>query len=359
MYGQTTPVDEGFLAGLGVHRFAVPTPFADAGGPVNAYAIEDEGGTWTMFDTGVGTPEGTQVLDAALAQAGIDATRLSRIIVSHGHVDHYGNAELLARKSGAPVYVTAGDLEKVVGDGRWYSQMQQNLSFYETLGLPAELFEGLKALTQQAGTFALQVERARVVPLTQGQRFRFRHFDAEVLALPGHTPGLTCLHAPQARLLFSDDHVLERVSPNPLLDFSQGAGPTRFQALVRYMESARTVQALELDCVLPGHGPAFTGHRSLFDGLFEFYGRRQAKMVARMQAGPASVYELVCAVFPRVDLKRLFLMLSEVMATPTCWWPTGGQAARWSRGRRGIASAELRARRPSPSSLPPAPHGAA
>ena len=124
---------------------------------------------------------------------------------------------------------------------------------------------------------------------------------------------VVCLHAPALGLFFADDHVLARVSPNPLLDLSQGEGETKFRALERYLESARRVRDLELRAVLPGHGPSFTGHRPLLDGLFEFYERRQAKLLARLEAGPASVYEALDVLFPRRDLPRLVLMLSEVL----------------------------------------------
>src|SRR2546425_13243769 len=77
-----------------------------------------------------------------------------------------------------------------------------------------------------------------VEPLPAGTILRFKRFSAEVLHLPGHTPGLICLWAPEARVLFSADHLLERVSPNPLLDLEGQVEPTH-KALVAYVESAR------------------------------------------------------------------------------------------------------------------------
>jgi len=99
-----------------------------------------------------------------------------------------------------------------------------------------------------------------------------------------------------------------------VLDLSQGAGDTKFLALVRYVESARAVYVLELDCVVPGHGEPFVGHRALLDGLFEFYARRQEKLLAAVRATPATAYGLLEVLFPRRDAMRLLLMLSEVVA---------------------------------------------
>ncbi len=307
------PIDESFLTALGVRRLPIPVPFLEAGGPVNVCLIENEDSTWTLFDCGVATAEGTAAVFKGLAAAGVEPKRLSRLIVSHGHVDHYGNAQALAEASGARVHVHAGDLEKVCGDGRWHRQLEVHWDYYLALGVPEPVLRELLEDTKRSRTYARQVDRARVTALTVGERWRFKHFDAEVLHLPGHTPGLVCLHAPAQRLLFADDHLLAKVSPNPLLDFAQGAGEGKFRALSRYLESAREVYALELDCVVPGHGPSFRGHRALLDGLFGFYARRQDKLLAHLRQAPSTVWELSGVLFPRRDVPRLYLILSEVL----------------------------------------------
>ena len=307
------PVDESFLSTLGIHRLPIPVPFMEAGGPVNACALENEDGTWTMFDTGVATDEGSAALRAGLAQQGIDVARISRIIVSHGHVDHYGNAQWLSEQSGARVFLHEGDLHKVCGDGRWFLQLEQHFDYYLKLGVPAATLEELLDGTKRQRSYATQVDRARVTLVESGSRWRFKHFEAELIHFPGHTPGLLCLYAAAQRLLLADDHLLARVSPNPLLDFEQGEGATKFRSLSRYLESAKKVYDLDLDCVVPGHGPSFRGHRPLLDGLFEFYGRRQKKLLDRLATAPATVYELVNHIFPRRDVPRMYLMLSEVL----------------------------------------------
>jgi glyoxylase-like metal-dependent hydrolase (beta-lactamase superfamily II) len=313
LYGDTVAVDEGFLATLGIHRLPVPVPFVEAGGPVNCFTIENEDGSFTLFDTGVNTAEGTMTVRALAAQAGVDLRRVSRIIVSHGHVDHYGNAQALAEESGARVSVHAADRTKVLGLERYTQLLERHHAYFLRLGLSEDAL-GTMRLKARNGLEGRVIDEARLDPLVDGQLFRFKHFEATVVHCPGHTPGLVCLHAPAHRLLFADDHLLARVSPNPLLDLSQGEGETKFLALVKYVQSAQRVRALELDCVLPGHGEAFTGHRSLIDGLLEFYARRQDKLLGWLRQKPATAYELTEALFVRRDLGRVVLMLSEVLA---------------------------------------------
>ena len=308
-----TPVDESFLAGLGIHRLPTPVPFMEAGGPANAYAVEDPGGGFTLFDCACGTEEGLAALRAGLSARGLATKKLNRIVVSHGHVDHYGNAQTLAEESGCDVFVHPNDLEKVCGHGRWYLQLENSWSYFVKLGVPEATLHAMLEGAKRSKQYARSVDRQRVKPLHGGETLQFAHFAAEVLHLPGHTPGLVCLHVPEKKLLFADDHVLAKVSPNPLLDLGLGEGATKFKALVEYVKSAKQVQAMELDCVLPGHGEAFKGHRELLESLLSFYGARQARIMKRLKAAPASIYELVPVVFPRVDVGRMYLMLSEVM----------------------------------------------
>jgi glyoxylase-like metal-dependent hydrolase (beta-lactamase superfamily II) len=309
-----TSVDESFLAGLGIHRIATPVPFIEAGGPANAYAIEDVDGGFTLFDCACGTEEGLFALRKGIADAGLELKRLNRIIVSHGHVDHYGNAQTLAEESGCQVFVHANDEEKVAGEGRWYKQLQIGWSYFQKLGVPEATLEAMLDGAKRSKSYARPVDRARLQRIDDGARLKFRRFEAQVMHLPGHTPGLLCLWVERNKLLFADDHVLAKVSPNPLLDLTLGEGETKFKALVAYCESARRVRDMEIDCVLPGHGEAFAGHRELLDNLFGFYAARQSKLLKRLSESPATIYELLPAVFARIDVSRMYLMLSEVLA---------------------------------------------
>ncbi len=313
MYGDSVVVDESFLSALGVFRFPTPIPFLEAGGPANVYALENPDGTWTLFDTGFGSPDALSALRSQALDAKVDLARVTQIIVSHGHFDHFGNAQELAERTGATVWVHPHDLGKLVGGERFSDTLVRHRGYLLTLGVPPAVLDEMTARSARSPS-ARYVERARIELLNDQQLFRFKHFDAVVLHLPGHTPGLVCLHVPAQRLLFADDHVLAKVSPNPLLDLSQGEGPTKFLALVRYLESAKQVQALELDCVLPGHGEAFRGHRSLLEGLFEFYVKRQEKLLAFLREQPSSIHDLLAVLFVRRDPTRLMLMLSEVLA---------------------------------------------
>ena len=314
MHGATIDLDDAPLIALGIHRLEIPVPFLEAGGPANVYAIEDADGRLTLFDTGIGTADGIAALRGQAAERGLDLRRLSRIVISHGHLDHFGNAQLLSEESGARVYVHAHDREKVLGHGRFADLLQRHRPYFlNALGVPEPSLDELIARVSKSRDSVRYVDEARLAPLHDGEVLTFKHFSATVKHMPGHTPGLVCLHAERQRLFFADDHVLARVSPNPVLDFVHGDGDDKFRALSSYLRGAKWVRGLELDAVLPGHGPAFRGHQALLDGLFGFDGVRQQKLLDGLQYGPRSAFDLLPVVFPRRDLGRLMLMLSEVL----------------------------------------------
>jgi glyoxylase-like metal-dependent hydrolase (beta-lactamase superfamily II) len=300
----------GALARLGVHRIPVPVPFPEAGGPANVYVIEEEGGGVALFDAGIGTREGRGALDAGFQKLRISLGEVRRIFVSHGHIDHYGCARAAQEASGAPVYAHVRDHDKLTGRDRTAGRLELYAAYLSRLGAPPRLLDHVKIHWQDALRMARPIEQ--VEPLAARTILRFKRFSAEVLHLPGHTPGLVCLWASGPGVLFSDDHLLERVSPNPLLDLEGQPEPTH-KALVAYLESARRARALPAALVAPGHGEPFSDHRSVIDRLLAFYEKRQQRILELLLPGPLTPAELAPRVFPHAKEHQLYLTLSEVL----------------------------------------------
>jgi glyoxylase-like metal-dependent hydrolase (beta-lactamase superfamily II) len=298
------------LAALGVHRIPVPVPFPEAGGPANVYVIEEEGGGVALFDAGIGTKDGRDALHAGFERLHLSLGDVRRIFVSHGHIDHYGYARAAQEASGAPVYAHARDHDKLTGRDRTQQRLSRYADYLVRLGAPVHLLDHVKVHWQDAHRMARPLEQ--VEPLVAGSILRFKRFSAEVLHLPGHTPGLVCLWAAQPRVLFSDDHLLERVSPNPLLDLEGQAEPTH-RALVAYLDSAGRARALPAELIAPGHAEPFSGHAAIIDRLLGFYERRQERILELLLTGPRTPGELAPLVFPRAREHQLYLTLSEVM----------------------------------------------
>jgi glyoxylase-like metal-dependent hydrolase (beta-lactamase superfamily II) len=298
------------LRSLGVARLAIPIPFAEAGGTVNVYAIDEPDGSLTLFDASLGTEEARQALVRGLAAIGHRVEDVRRIVVSHGHIDHYGAARFVRERSGAWVLVHPADADKVTGHGARASLLEY-AGYLDRLGVPAD------AIVRMGETYRSHQHLAEpldaVDPLAPGQELRFRCFTGTIVPMPGHTPGLVCLHAPAHRFMLTADHLLARISPNPLLELGPGGEADKFKALVAYLGSARRLADLDLEWILPGHGAPFTGHRAVVDTLRVFYEKRQARIRRALADRPLTAYELVPLLFRRAASFDLFLMISEIV----------------------------------------------
>jgi glyoxylase-like metal-dependent hydrolase (beta-lactamase superfamily II) len=309
---------EADLAALGVHRVPCPIPFAAAGGPVNVYLVEDEGGGLLLVDTGLGTPPSDEALSAGLARLGRRREEVRRVVLTHGHVDHYGGGrglqELHAAGGGRlPVYVHPADLAKVDASGwRWPEIAPHYAAHLARLGLPEAAIAAAGREGEKGFTVARRVEGA--LPIGEGQRLRTRALELEVLHMPGHTPGLVCLYDRARGILVASDHLLERISPNPLIELGPDGRDGFFRPLVTYVESLARTRALDVAVVLPGHGPPFSGHRALIDRLLDFYARRQRRLTEALREGERTAFELARTLFPTSRPGELFLVVSETVA---------------------------------------------
>ncbi len=307
-------IAEADLAALGIHRISIPIPFLEAGGPVNAYAIEDRDGGILLFDAGLGSPEAEAALAAGLSRIGRTPADVSRIVVSHGHIDHYGGAVALLEKAGRPVPVHAHprDVPKMAeGHPRWKDMLPAYGAFFVRLGVPLEVMAEASRQVSEGFTKARRIPR--VEPLDLEAPLRLRHVTLEPMHMPGHTPGLVCLYDREHRIFLSDDHLLEHVSPNPLIELGPD-GEEGWRPLVAYVESVGRLHALDVDLVLPGHATPFGGHREVIDRLLSFYEKRQRRIRARLHDGPATGWEVTAGLFPGAPASAMFLTVSEALA---------------------------------------------
>jgi glyoxylase-like metal-dependent hydrolase (beta-lactamase superfamily II) len=114
----------------------------------------------------------------------------------------------------------------------------------------------------------------------------------EIVITPGHSPGHLCLYNRRHRVLFSGDHMLEKISPN--IGWHPG-----IDALGDYLESLRAVAELDVDLVLPSHGRPFRDHRGWIARAIASHQRRCDQLEEALARGPATPFELARVLWPR------------------------------------------------------------
>jgi glyoxylase-like metal-dependent hydrolase (beta-lactamase superfamily II) len=307
-------------AQAGIHRIAVPTPFMV--GRINAYLIEDS--PLTLVDSGPNSAKALDELEQALAARGHAVEDIELLVITHQHMDHFGLASILARRSGAEVAALDGLAPFLASYGR---QTDLEDRFAERMmlrhGIPSEIVTALRAVSASFRGWGEAVEVTRVLSADSDLELRDRKL--RVLHRPGHSPSDTVFlddksESGQGSILIAADHLIAHISSNPLLarpleandEYSVPPAP-RPQALITYMESLEKTRAMDLSLVLPGHGRPITDHASLIDERFRLHERRAERIRRMVASEPRTAHEIAQEMWGNVAVTQAFLTLSEVL----------------------------------------------
>ncbi len=289
----------------GVLHAELPTPFPV--GPVNCWLLPD--GPVTLVDPGMVWDDSLDRVERLLAEAGLRLGDVERIVVTHGHPDHYGLAGRIARDSGARILCGAAERPKLLSsyDRPGYQEL------LAALGIPdevreawPELYAGMRVMIDSPDDEVIDdVHDGDVLDLGG------RRFAAHVT--PGHATGHLSLHDAESGVLLSGDHLLPRITPNPVLEPDAETGGRR-RSLVEYLESLDRFVALDPAIVLPGHGPAFHDVGALVASMRGHHDRRADRVLDLVrELGEPTPYDLAIAMFPNLEGFGVMLGVSEAV----------------------------------------------
>jgi glyoxylase-like metal-dependent hydrolase (beta-lactamase superfamily II) len=292
----------------GVHRLAIPTPFAV--GRVNVYLIEDE--PLTLVDAGPNSGTSFDELQRGIERLGHRLEDIDLVILTHQHIDHLGLVSLVAARSGADV--AAIDVAVPVIENYSVEADADDDFARDTMirhGIPEDVVAALQSVSR---AFRAWGARATItMPLHDGDTLAFRDRRLDVHHRPGHSPSDTVFHDRERRMLIAGDHLLAHVSSNPLMTRPRDGSTERPKALVQYLGSLAATRAMDVSLVLPGHGDPITDHRELIEQRFAFHRRRADKIHRLIQERPRSAYELAQALWGNIAVTQAYLTLSEVL----------------------------------------------
>lgn len=296
----------------GIHRLAIPTPFQV--GRVNAYLIEDE--PLTLIDSGPNSAKALDELEQALQALGHRIEDIELLVISHQHIDHFGLASILARRSGAEVAALSG-LDDYLRSFREQTELDDVFAEQTMLrhGIPTDVVSALRAVSASFRAWGSTVEVTR--PLNDGEDLQLRDRTLRVLHRPGHSPSDTLFWDEQRSLIMVADHLIKHISSNPLLARPLGAGRDftgpRPHSLVTYIESMEQTRAMDVDLILPGHGHPIKDHKALIDLRMRMHERRAERIYNLIVQQPRTAHEIAQDLWGNVAVTQAYLTLSEVL----------------------------------------------
>src|ERR671926_554979 len=272
----------------GVFRLRLPLPFP--GVPhCNAWAVASGHGV-VLFDCGMHEPGSMAHLERAMEMVNLRVEHVRLLVVTHAHIDHYGQAATIVERSGCEVWMHPNHEHATRAAADPEAVLQQRIEIARSAGVPPEpLEEWSRARREGPSGIAGPIEPAR--PLLPGVEVRSDLGAWLVIETPGHAPSHVCLFQPERRLLISGDHLLGRIS----LYYEYGYSP---DPVGEFLHSLETVEAYAPRLCLSGHGRTFADVPAHITANRDLVAQRLERLMGALRDdGPISAYDAIPRVY--------------------------------------------------------------
>jgi glyoxylase-like metal-dependent hydrolase (beta-lactamase superfamily II) len=287
-----------------IYKIELPIPFPLKS--MNVYFIDDS--PRTLVDAGIKTEVSFETLKKGLETIGVGLNSIERILITHGHIDHYGQAKRLSSLSGAPIYIHSKEYGRI-------RSFIHSLGFIKSIllrnGAPETLVNEAIHYMESAQIMADSLDEAFF--LDDGDSILFKSMSWKTIHCPGHSPGLICFHWPEKKILFTGDHLLKEITPNPILNVPEYRPPFRYPSLKDYLNSLEKIERLDLSLLLPAHGEEIHDVKALIQKIFTHHKERMDRILFSLSKKEKTPFQIAMDLFPGVPPFEVFLGISEAV----------------------------------------------
>ncbi|HSA69393.1 MAG TPA: MBL fold metallo-hydrolase [Burkholderiales bacterium] len=292
----------------GIHWLSMPLPFKLD--HINLWLIdEEEGGNadWTVVDTGIGNAETRALWEKILGKR-----HVKRVVLTHYHPDHAGNAAWLCERYGADLWTTQGEYltaHAVRTASAGYTP-DAVLAVFRKNGLDEERAARMRGPRNRYADLVPDFPHAyrRII---EGDEITLGKHRWRAIVGHGHAPEHLSLYSKELNTVIAGDMLLSTISTNvSVWSIDPEGDPLRLflDSVARYRELPEDV------LVLPSHGKPFRGaHRRVAE--LERHHRERLEELTQSLKSPKSAAELLSVLFRRpLDAHQTFFAMGEAIA---------------------------------------------
>lgn len=276
---------------------------------VNAWLFTGE--EPVLVDCGEKSEASWTALQKGLAEHGLKVEDLSRVVITHAHVDHMGMAGKIVENSNVQIWVS----DYVYDWAVHLSEMYERRKFMvdEVMTMAGQTKNSPLRQTFM-GVFETFKDSWDVLPEDRVTRFPIDGtLDMggqawEVVYAPGHCINQTCFYQKETKELISADMLLN-ITPTPVTDASLEAPYHRVKSLPQLLASYEKFRQMDIGMVYPGHYQPFEQAHQLIDFQVRRIHQRTADCLRHIQEGTHDFFELLGKLYPGRFIPPAFTML--------------------------------------------------
>ncbi len=271
-------------------------------------------GPVTLIDTGPKFTGSFEMVRSQLKSLSFDFSDVERIILTHGHIDHFGMAELIKKAAGRtiPCHLHRDDIWRTsrpyIQEGIWGEEV---MSFTRVAGMPDFAIDRMKRRSAFFKHLCDPLED--VIPMEDGEIFSGEGFRLKAIHTPGHSPGSCCLYDFESKVLFTGDHVIKHITPNPIMEVRKSLlSDPDYQSLRSYEGSLAKIEDLDVRFAFSGHGEFIDDFTGLISRYRLHHEQRKRQIYEAIRSRSRSIYDLSTDLFPGIPESEIFLAVSEI-----------------------------------------------
>ena len=263
-----------------------------------------------LFDVGSGFGDSNEQLEAGLERINVEFKetvgwdRITHILISHAHIDHYGGLHYVRERTNAPIGIHELDRRVLTNYEERLELIEPRFrSFLLESGVSESKTEGLVTL------YLLHKQLFSSIDVDFSyEAIGMRLNGLEFVHVPGHCSGQ--IVARVGDILLSADHILEQTSPHMAPEsLSLNTG------LEHYLTSLQKVTPLtkQVRLALGGHEGPIEDPEARIEAIIAVH-RERLNQILDLLDTPATIYEVSQELFPETEAYHQILAVEETAA---------------------------------------------